>query len=385
MNQNNITTWYNKKTFQQFSLALVAFVICQIVLAVVLHYFGTDYFYAKNWARNDSDHYLKIATTGYELMPCAGLEGYALDSKEFCGNTAWFPGYPFLIYLVASIFGNHLIVAGIISKIFYVLSLVFALKIMGVEKFNFRNLLLVLIPAFCFGFIYYNAIFPMSTLLFCVLVGIYFFLKDKPWHAGLFFFLASFVYSTGFLLAVVFATYILFKNYKNFKVVITKSFFPLLMGFLGVMSVFALHQIMLGDWQAFSKVQAKYGHGFQSPIKNMGIFFKKPDFQNFDITHFIHYQTFLVLAGFVLLTYFYIKNKMYQNTLYFLTYIYLFWYLFFPWLVGGDLSMYRAESMLLPFVFLLKETRTSTLVIVLSFLLFIGIPMSYLFFTKVLI
>ena len=60
-------------------------------------------------------------------------------------------------------------------------------------------------------------------------------------------------------------------------------------------------------------------------------------------------------------------------------------YELFPWIVGGDVSMYRSESLLLPFVFLLKDLKTPWMISLLAVLLSVGCMMSYLFFTYVLI
>jgi hypothetical protein len=76
---------------------------------------------------------------------------------------------------------------------------------------------------------------------------------------------------------------------------------------------------------------------------------------------------------------------MYRNNLYIWAYVYVTLYFLFPWSVGGDLSRYRAESLLFPFIFLLKETKTQWLVAILIGLLCLGIPMSYLFFDGTLI
>ena len=59
--------------------------------------------------------------------------------------------------------------------------------------------------------------------------------------------------------------------------------------------------------------------------------------------------------------------------------------LIFPWVVGGNLSMYRAESLLLPFVFLLKDVKIQWTISILAILVSIGGVMSYLFFTSVLV
>jgi hypothetical protein len=214
----------------------------------------------------------------------------------------------------------------------------------------------------------------------------YFFIKRKLWLTGLFCFLAAFFYPTGFLLSFVFAITILIVSHETFKQKAVKLLIPSAMGGLGVIAVFAIFQITVNDWAAFIEVQAKYGHSFQSPVKNIGSFLQNASlFDSFSITHFIHYQSILIISGYIALSFFFFYRRMYENELYLLTYIYVTLFLIFPWTISGELSRCRVESLLLPFVFLLKEINTRWIAVILIFLLGLGIPVSYLFFTSVLI
>jgi hypothetical protein len=375
-----------KILLNQLLLALFAFVLSQAVLALVLYYLDYGYFNATNWLRWDSGHYIQIARQGYELFPCAGKYGFPQDSNEICGNTGWFPGYPLLIKLFGCLYKDDVIVAGVLSKSFYILSLFMVLKILDISRFLLRNILLLGIPAFSFGFIFYNAIFPMSAVLFFALSGIYFFIRQNIWLTGIFCFLAAFFYPTGFLLAFVFAVTVLISGAENFRQKTVRLLIPSVMGGLGVVAVFAIFQITVNDWTAFIQVQAKYGHSFQSPVKNIGSFLQNASlFDSLSINHFIHYQSIMIILGYVATSFFFFTRRMYNNELYLLTYIYISLFLIFPWTISGDLSRSRAESLLLPFVFLLKEFNTRWIAVILIFLLGLGIPMSYLFFTGVLI
>lgn len=375
-----------KVLLNQLLLTSVTFVFSQLVLALILYYLDYGYFNSTNWLRWDSGHYLQIASKGYELYPCAGKFGFPVNSTEVCGNTGWFPGYPILIKLFSFLFKNDIIIAGIISKLFYFLSLLIVLKIVDIRRFSLKSLMFLCIPAFSFGFIYYNAIFPISAVLFFVLSGIYFFIRRKLWLTGLFCFLAAFFYPTGFLLSFVFAIAILISNNKSFKKKAVELLIPLIMGGLGVIAVFAIFQITVNDWTAFIQVQAKYGHSFQSPVKNIGSFYQNATLlDSFSINYFIHYQSLLIILGYIALSIFFFSKRMYKNELYLLTYIYLTLFLIFPWTISGDLSRSRAESLLLPFIFLLMGTKIRWIAAILIFLLGLGTPMSYMFFTGVLV
>lgn len=374
-----------EKILKQFLLAGAVFLLTQIVLTAVLSWLRLPYFNPDNWSRWDSGHYLQIANKGYELFPCAGKFGYPPDAKEMCGNTGWFPGYPLLIRLLSPLSKNAVILSGVLSKVFYLLALFAVLVIVDIYRFSLKNVVFVCIAAFSFGFIYYNAIFPISCVLFFILAGFLFLLKEKLWPAGLFCLLAAFFYPTGFLLSVVFALFLLIRENDVLKKKLFKALIPVSMGGLGVLLVFTVFQVQVGDWSAFIQVQSKYSHGFHNPINNIGNMMKKISLSSFPPENFMYLQSALVITGHIILSFFFFLKKMHRTELYLLTYIYITVYLLFIWTIIGNLSMYRAESLLLPFVFLLKQTNLKWALLILVVLLAVGIPMSYLFFKSILI
>ena len=375
-----------KIILNQIIITFFVFILSQLVLAGIINYLNWNYYTPENWLRWDSGHYLQIAKSGYEFFPCAGKFGYPENAIEMCGNTGWYPGYPLLIKLFSYIYANDIIVAGVLSKIFFVLSLFLVLKISNINSISFRNIIYLCIPAFSFSFIYYHAIFPISSLVFFALAALYLYLEKKIWLTGLFCFFAVVFYPTGFLLPIVFGIVILLHAHDNYKRKIIEFIIPASFGMLGLLLVFATFQYTVNDWEAFIKVQAKYGHDFQNPFLSVyNYFIQHIGLNQYNIKNFIQYQSLTIIVSYILLTFFFIYYKMYRNNLYIWTYVYVTLYFLFPWSVGGDLSRYRAESLLFPFVFILKETKTQWLVAILIGLLCLGIPMSYLFFDGTLI
>jgi hypothetical protein len=374
-----------KKTIEQLILTTIVFILSQLILAAILSYLNLGYGNPANWARWDSGHYLAIATTGYEFFPCAGKFGYPLTAKEFCGNTGWFPGYPFLIRIFSLLSGNTLLLAGLLSKAFYFFSLFMVLIISGVHRISLKNILFLCLAAFSFGHIYYNAIFPISTLVLCALLGFHFILKKKLFLAGIFCLIASFLYPTGFLLSIVFSLFILLNGDGNLIEKFKKIVFLGAMGLAGVLLVFLVLYIEVGEWSAFIKVQGKYGHGLHNPNANIGAMLNKITVGFFYINNFVYYQSILAIAGYLMLSFVFFIKKLYKNDLYLLTWLYLTFFLIVPWIIGGDFNMYRAEALLFPYVFLFKETKIQWQAALLLILLGIGIPMCQLFFTSVII
>ena len=356
------------------------------MISFVLNHLNCNYFNTANWQRFDSGHYLSIATKGYELFPCDSKNSYSINGKEMCGNTGWFPGYPFLIKSVDILFNDALLIAGLLSKLFYILSLFMVLKLAQIKEITFRNILFVLLAAFNFGFIYYNAIFPVSAVLFFVLAALYFFIRRKIVFTGLFCFLAAFFYPSGILLSLVFTISVLLRKNERIKQKVSSLIIPALLGGLGIVCVFFIFQLTVNDWTAFFKVQAKNVPSLHSPIKNMESFFALNSLVGtFSMRSFIQYQSMLVIVGYIVLSFYFFLKRMFNDELYLWAYIYVTLFLIFQWTIGGNLSMYRAESLLLPFVFLLKELNSKWIAFILIILLSIGIPMTYLFFNNVLV
>jgi hypothetical protein len=386
MSQRSNNSLIKRAVVNQAELAVVAFLFSQVLLGVVLHFAHHDFFRPDTWSRWDSGIYISIATTGYEMYPCAGRDGNPETSTGVCGNAGWFPGYPLLIRLLGVGFKNKVMVAVVISKSLYLLSLFLILKIAGVKQFSLRNILFISMAAVSFSFVYFNAVFPLSAEVFFILSGFYFYLRRKPWITGLFCFLASFFYPSGFVLAFVFAIAILLNKEERFKNKIKPILIQLVMGGLGVFLAFLIIKLSVNDWTAFLKVQAKYGHQFINPVSNVVLYIKHLPYSSFfSIKNVSIYQSLLVLAGYILMTVLFFVQRMYRDELWLLTFIFLSLFLVFPWSLGGPVSTYRSEALLLPFVFLVKGARASYLSVILVILLLVGLPLSFLFFDWTLV
>lgn len=325
---------------------------------------------------------MSIAQTGYTYFSCAGKFWFPENSTEWCGNAGWFPGFPILIRITGFFSEDLVLVGSLLTKTFYFLSLVLVARIANLRGIAWANFIYLSIAAFFFGSIYYSAVFPISSVIFFALVGFYFYQRGNMWITGFCCFLAALFYPTGFLLAFVFTLTYLIADPRAFIQKIPRASIPLVCGGLGSVLVFIIFQIAVGDPLAFIHVQAKYGHTFENPFKMIAGAFSFANFSAEEpIKNATHFQSFFVLIGYALATILFFKKKMYRNTLNLWSYIYFSMYLIFPWCLGGDLSRYRAEALLMPCVFLLKDLNSDWNALILGYMLMIAIPMSYLFFT----
>src|SRR5690348_5428499 len=81
---------------------VLAWVAAALLLCAAAVVSGHDPLRASNWARWDSGYYEAIAHHGYSMHRCALGEGLNARAR-WCGNTAWFPGYPLLIAAISAI------------------------------------------------------------------------------------------------------------------------------------------------------------------------------------------------------------------------------------------------------------------------------------------
>jgi hypothetical protein len=169
---------------------LVAWVAGAALLFAAAIATGHDPVAASSWARWDSGYYEGIARHGYELHRCRPGEG--LNARaQWCGNTAWFPGYPLLIAAVSAL-GIPLDLGAVaISWLAGAATLILLWR-----WFLPRRVAPLACAAFAPGLVYLYAVFPLSLL---TLAGVVFlrYLDRAPRIAGLAGAAAALVYPLG--------------------------------------------------------------------------------------------------------------------------------------------------------------------------------------------
>jgi len=236
---------------------LVAYLAARALLFVAALTANVAPLAAASYARWDSYQYLSIARHGYYLTECART-GYL--PYGWCGNTGWMPAYPVVLEIVSTLLRVSPPTAGVlVSAFFEIATLTVAWRL--VER---RSFLVLLACALVPGMVYHHAIFPISMCAFFLLLTLWMLLQGRWLEAGTSGAAAAISYSTGFLVAPIAALYSLTvpamrsTRFRRALVVGCSA-----MG--GLLAVFALHYATLGAWDAFLRVQAKYGHGVYLP------------------------------------------------------------------------------------------------------------------------
>lgn len=139
---------------------------------------GHDPLHSATWAHSDSFLYEAIARHGYEVHHCAPGEGMN-SHVVWCGNTAWFPGYPLLLAAVNAV-GLPLAPAAVVIS-----WLAAAATLVLLWRWFLRPRGATLAYAgFAPGLVYLYAIFPLSLLTLAAVVFLRQLDRDRRVAAG---------------------------------------------------------------------------------------------------------------------------------------------------------------------------------------------------------
>jgi hypothetical protein len=233
----------------------LAFAAALSALCLAASLDGESPFATATWSHWDAAHYQAIAAHGYDLHRCAPGESTARD--RWCGNTAWFPGYPLLIAAV-HLAGVPLRVAAV--AVAWTCALV-ALLVLWAGFLRETPIVGLVYAAAAPGIVYLFAAFPLS--LFVALTAAFLaLLRRNNWLlAAAAAFAAALTYPIGVMsLPLVGAVYGLAAHRRGVAALLTAAP-PAAFGLIVV-----VQRWQTGRWTAFFDVQAHYGHGIHNPL-----------------------------------------------------------------------------------------------------------------------
>ena len=323
---------------------LFAFALARLVGAAVALRAGFSPLRVSSWIRWDSFWYLRLAQHGYQLERCRD------EPSNLCGGTGWLPGYPVLIRLLAGTGAPPEAAAVAIAAAAHLLLLVFLwcgfLKALpGGRKF-----LALALAAFFPGAIYLQAVFPVSLALLFALLFLHEALEDRYARAAAFGAAAAFTYATGFLLGVAYALWLLSCGEDRQRD--WRRLLPVAGPLLGFGAVNALMAAQTGVWGAFFKTQAGYGYGLSNPLTTLLSRLAGGEAP-------AGLQTLLVAALAAAAGWVALRGRARPRLSLFGCAVAVYW--LFPLLLGGGISLYRSDAMLLPSTVLLAEAPPALL------------------------
>lgn len=323
---------------------LVAACLLLAAYTVAVRASGSTFFAIDTWFKWDGGHYYSIAHTGYELRDCAGLPGF--HPGQWCGNSGWFPGYPYLVRAVHRLTGVETrLVAVLVSQTFAVLSLILIWNVF----LSRRNWPLLLLCAFAPGTYYFLVIFPMSMTMCFMLITLWAQRQQDYVLALLAGTVVGFTYPSGIWLAGLLASGLLFEHWRGRRPH-PREWLAVAGPVIGLGLVLLEHHLSLGVWNAFFLTQEKYQHAINNPVAVLGQRFA--DIWAWRPGWHIGFQSLtaatLVLIGTASAARAVWRRKEQRGDVELAVHGLTYWLL--PLVLGGGLSPYRSESLLVPAV-----------------------------------
>ncbi len=331
-------------------LVVLAFLLSQAVLFVAVKISGEEFTASATYARFDSGQYLDIANSGYTLAHCDPTKfGEAPYTRsDWCGNSAWFPGYPFAID-VGTALGLGPRTAGML------LSRIADLAVLAVLWFWFLRdrprvpaVFTLMIAAVFPGLVYQDAVYPISLTLLSIMASLTLLARRRWLAAGAAGVVAVVSYPSGAaLVAVGVLACGLMRGvgaWRDRARAAALYAAPLIAAYAAVLLMW---QITVGRWDAWFLTEAHYGYSptiFASTLWNRLL----------DVWPMIHQTNWppiqSVVVAVVVLTALSAaaahRRQLDAREVVLASYACVFWIV--PLSLGGELSLHRAEALLLP-------------------------------------
>lgn len=333
------------------------------------------------WDRWDSGNYLSIAEHGYIYEHCDGVANRGPD--DWCGNSGWFPLYPYLMR-GGSWTGLGFDTAGRILSFVAMIGVWCALWFGFLRRRPIVVGALGMVTAAAFpSSVYYGAIFPISTMLVAVLVGLVLVDRQRWLLAGCCGAVAAMVYTSGAVFGIVALVPLTASSVGDVRARVRAALAvagPVIGGWLAVMVNF---QRDVGAWDAAYNTQASYNYEPTFPFVTM--YRQAQKLGNDAQPGIIGVQTLLVAVMVVvaLAVAYRDRAELSHGERGAVALMVPLWLL--PLTLAGDLSLYRAESLLLPVVIVLTRLRSPMIAVFAAVCVPVCFMMAKLFFDVTLI
>lgn len=342
---------------------------------------GADPAAAGSWGRWDTAHYFSIAQRGYEFFSCARVPGY--DPSLDCGNAAWLPGYPLLMRFLVWLFHVDIAVAGALISAVCALTILLVLWncFLGAEM-SIAAWLTLALAAFFPGHVYHHAIFPVALCAALHGLALYAYVSRRFLWAGVASALAAFTYSSGVFIAAVFALHLLVSERgvpwpQRIRHLCATAGVTA----LGFVAFLLLLQIEVGTWAAYFRVQAKYAY---QPTWPWMAVLHHAGRATLTGSGFTNIQTaFVALLACALLVAAILPPRRRSHDGVLSLFLVVYWCV--PLALGGALSLYRSEALLISAVPLARKLPTPVIALLVALAFLIAARMDVLFFKNSLV
>jgi Gpi18-like mannosyltransferase len=323
---------------------LLALVAARATAAGVALAMGFPPLQAGTWVRWDSGLYLAIAQRGYFVGRCGPETG--MPATAWCGDTAWFPAYSWLLALWARLGIDPAVAGALLSFACHAGMLLALWNLFLWERPRAEAAVALALAAFFPGGVYYQAVFPISLFLLAALVFLWAVANERVLLATVAGLLAAASYSTGLLLAPIALAWGMWRRRRS----VLAWALPAAGVALGFAIVIAIMRLQTGRWNAFALAQSAYGYSFDpldaffarlKPLVNAR-YRSAATFATASQTLFVFVLAIASLA--------HALRARVRGTVESLVLLYSCAYYLLPLAVGGRVSLHRSESLLLPLV-----------------------------------
>ncbi len=221
---------------------------------------GVAYWTTAGRWRWDSEHYLSIASSGYEMFRCR--DRYDNFPDVLCGNVAWFPGYPLLLRPLTWT-GMSYDAAGVLVSELAFLGVFFALWALLGARLTVANGLTLALGSVFLGGVYFHAVFPVSLLALALLLCVLGVARGWWWLAALSGLAATTAHPVGAIVLGMLALSWLFAWKDDDRILrIAKAAGATAIAASGLLAVRWLMWRATGRWDAYDAIQeSSYGQG----------------------------------------------------------------------------------------------------------------------------
>ena len=242
-------------------LPLLVSVGALAAVVVVAAGLGYNPFDSATWARWDSGLYEDIARDGYDLFPCEE------EPSKWCGDAAWFPGYPWLVGALHQLGLPLRGTAVLISWLFAAGTIIFSGR-RSLNDARSRCCSGLFYAAFAPGQIYYYAVFPLSLLTFSTVACLWLLYRECFLAAGIAGAVAALAYPVGVLLAPISAVWLIAQRGAPLGERLRRVALACGPILAGIWILMIVQRIDAGHWDAFFLIQENYEelHGSQNPF-----------------------------------------------------------------------------------------------------------------------
>ena len=368
-------------------VVLGAFLLSQVVVAAGAAVTDTKPLASASYRRWDSGLYLSIASSGYELHHCrpSVFAESRYSVHEWCGNAGWFPGYPAAIAAV-SVIGLAPATAGMLLAHLAHLAALAALWWWFLRDRPRAAALGALALAAVFpGFVYQDAVFPISLTLVSVLASLHLLAARRPAAAGAAATVAVVCYPSGAALVLVgglAAACMPGAGDRRDRTRLALLYAAPIAAAYG--ATLAIYQLAVGHWNAWMLVQHHYGYTptfFLSTLaRRFHFFLPLADRLNWPLAQSALVAVLVVGVSWVVWRQ---RHDLDARDMVLAAYTVVFWVL--PLSLGGELSIYRAEALLLPAAALTWRMRPPTRAAAIGVSAVVGLLMTVAFFEGFLV